>query len=111
MHVLVVIQSPTICLPASQIRRSQRIAAFTGAGISKAAGLLPGNQCGVRQPSRSAWTVRHHLRLHAGVPDFRGPTGIWTLQRAGLPIPKLNIEFGAAKPSITHQVLLQLVAV
>lgn len=54
--------------------------------------------------------MRHHPRLHAGVPDFRGPTGIWTLQRAGLPIPKLDIEFGAAKPSITHQVLLLSVA-
>ena len=59
-----------------QVRDSKKIAAFTGAGISTA----------------------------AGVPDFRGPTGIWTLQRAGLPISKLNIEFGAAKPTVTHQV-------
>lgn len=62
------------------ISSSQKIVAFTGAGISKA----------------------------AGVPDFRGPTGIWTLQRLGLPIPKLPIEFGAAKPTITHQALVAL---
>ena len=37
------------------------------------------------------------------MPDFRGPTGVWTLQRLGLPTPNLEIEFGAAKPTVTHQ--------
>lgn len=34
----------------------------------------------------------------------RGPKGVWTLQKAGLPIPKASVTFAAAKPSLTHQV-------
>ena len=59
-----------------QVAASQKIVAFTGAGISTA----------------------------CGIPDFRGPTGIWTLQRAGKPIPQFKVSFGIAKPSLTHQV-------
>ncbi len=50
--------------------------AFTGAGISTA----------------------------CGIPDFRGPNGVWTCQRAGKPAPKLHTSFVYAKPSLTHQV-------
>ena len=49
--------------------------AFTGAGISTA----------------------------CGIPDFRGPDGVWTCQRAQRPPPRLSTSFVAAKPSLTHQ--------
>jgi mono-ADP-ribosyltransferase sirtuin 6 len=52
------------------------VVAFTGAGISTA----------------------------CGIPDFRGPGGVWTLQRAGKPPPRLQTSFVYAKPSLTHMV-------
>ncbi|GJP37712.1 hypothetical protein CLOM_g22136 [Closterium sp. NIES-68] len=61
-------------------KSSRRVVAFTGAGISTA----------------------------AGVPDFRGPTGIWTLQRRGEPLPSTMKSFGDAVPSLTHMALVQL---
>ncbi|CAI5977577.1 unnamed protein product [Closterium sp. NIES-64] len=59
---------------------SKRVVAFTGAGISTA----------------------------AGVPDFRGPSGIWTLQRQGQSLPSSMKAFGDAVPSLTHMALLHL---
>ena len=59
-----------------QVAQSRKIVVFTGAGISTA----------------------------CGIPDFRGPAGSWTLQRAHKPIPKFKVSFGVAEPSITHQV-------
>eukprot|EP00775_Hariotina_reticulata_P004906 gene4906-5150_t len=65
---------------ADLVQQANKIIAFTGAGISTA----------------------------AGIPDFRGPQGVWTLQRKGLPLPKLHTSFVYAKPSLTHQALLGL---
>jgi len=36
----------------------------------------------------------------------RGPQGVWTLQRAGAPLPPAQCSFAAAKPSLTHQARL-----
>ena len=43
-----------------------------------------------------------------GIPDFRGPSGVWTVKRAGLPVPPPKVSFAHARPSITHQALLAL---
>ena len=64
-----------------QVTESKCCVAFTGAGISTS----------------------------CGIPDFRGPQGVWTLQRAGKPLPRLKTSFGVAKPSLTHQALVGLV--
>ena len=64
-----------------QVTESKRCVVFTGAGISTS----------------------------CGIPDFRGPQGVWTLQRAGKPLPRLKTSFGVAKPSLTHQALVGLV--
>ena len=65
---------------AKLIAEAQHIVAFTGAGISTS----------------------------AGIPDFRGPNGVWTKQRRGEPLPKASIPFEHARPSLTHQTLLAL---
>ena len=62
------------------VRAARKIVAFTGAGISTS----------------------------CGIPDFRGPSGIWTLQRAGKPLPKPKVSFALAKPSFTHGALASL---
>lgn len=65
---------------ASLIQQSTHLVAFTGAGISTS----------------------------SGIPDFRGPNGIWTLQKEGKDLPSASLPFHRAKPSLTHMALVQL---
>jgi NAD-dependent SIR2 family protein deacetylase len=64
---------------ASLIRNSSRFVVYTGAGISTA----------------------------CGVPDFRGPQGVWTCEEAGLPAPH-SVPFDQTTPSYTHLALVEL---
>uniref|UniRef100_A0A8C3SF05 NAD-dependent protein deacylase sirtuin-6 n=1 Tax=Chelydra serpentina TaxID=8475 RepID=A0A8C3SF05_CHESE len=64
---------------ADLIRGSSNIVFHTGAGISTA----------------------------SGIPDFRGPNGVWTMEERGLP-PKFDTTFENARPSKTHMALLEL---
>ncbi|KAJ1702413.1 hypothetical protein LUZ63_002192 [Rhynchospora breviuscula] len=65
---------------AVMILRSKHLVAFTGAGISTS----------------------------SGIPDFRGPKGVWTLQQAGKGIPDASLPFHRAMPSLTHMALVEL---
>ena len=61
------------------------------------------------------------ISTSAGLPDFRGPHGIWTKQQqdsgklkspkggGGKAAPRLASSFGAVKPSFTHHALTALV--
>ncbi|KAK9689530.1 hypothetical protein RND81_09G065000 [Saponaria officinalis] len=62
------------------IRKSKHLVVFSGAGISTS----------------------------CGIPDFRGPKGIWTLQRDGKALPKAALPFSRAMPGITHMALVEL---
>ncbi|GAB4845947.1 ditrans,polycis-polyprenyl diphosphate synthase [Ancistrocladus abbreviatus] len=62
------------------IRKSKHLVVFTGAGISTS----------------------------CGIPDFRGPKGIWTLQREGKALPEASLPFHRAMPSVTHMALVAL---
>ncbi|KAF8031718.1 hypothetical protein BT93_D0821 [Corymbia citriodora subsp. variegata] len=65
---------------ARTIKESKHLVVFTGAGISTS----------------------------CGIPDFRGPKGIWTLQREGKPLPQASLPFHRAVPSMTHMALVAL---
>lgn len=65
---------------ATMIRESKNLVAFTGAGISTS----------------------------CGIPDFRGPKGVWTLQREGKGVPEASIPFDRAMPTLTHMALVEL---
>ncbi|XP_021287889.1 NAD-dependent protein deacetylase SRT1 isoform X1 [Herrania umbratica] len=65
---------------AKLIQKSRHLVVFTGAGISTS----------------------------CGIPDFRGPKGIWTLQREGKPLPEASLPFHRAMPSMTHMALVEL---
>ncbi|KAF9589287.1 hypothetical protein IFM89_022357 [Coptis chinensis] len=62
------------------IQQSKHLVAFTGAGISTS----------------------------CGIPDFRGPKGVWTLQREGKGVPQASLPFHRAMPSFTHMALVEL---
>ncbi|KAG9448560.1 hypothetical protein H6P81_008525 [Aristolochia fimbriata] len=62
------------------IQKSKHLVAFTGAGISTS----------------------------CGIPDFRGPKGVWTLQREGKGVPEASLPFHRAMPSLTHMALVEL---
>ncbi|KAG0466665.1 hypothetical protein HPP92_018245 [Vanilla planifolia] len=65
---------------ALTIQKSKHLVAFTGAGISTS----------------------------CGIPDFRGPKGVWTLQKAGKGVPDASVPFHCAAPSLTHMALVEL---
>lgn len=47
------------------------------------------------------------ISTSAGIPDFRGPKGVWTLEKEGLK-PDINISWDDAKPTLTHMAIVAL---
>ncbi|GAB5371609.1 hypothetical protein AAMO2058_001594700 [Amorphochlora amoebiformis] len=61
---------------AEYFRESSHTVVYTGAGISTA----------------------------AGIPDFRGPKGVWTLEKKGEPAPS-GLAWEDTKPTLTHKAI------
>jgi NAD-dependent SIR2 family protein deacetylase len=59
---------------------SRHVIAFTGAGIS----------------------------TDSGIPDFRGPEGVWTRRDAGLPPPRWRVSPDQIRPNVSHLALVEL---
>ncbi len=65
---------------AKWVANSKYLVAFTGAGIS----------------------------TESGIPDFRGPDGVWTRRDKGLPPPKMEKSWSQVRPNRGHLALVEL---
>uniref|UniRef100_A0A4W3K3F1 NAD-dependent protein deacylase sirtuin-6 n=1 Tax=Callorhinchus milii TaxID=7868 RepID=A0A4W3K3F1_CALMI len=61
----------------------------------------------VRNASYAVAHTGAGISTSTGIPDFRGPRGVWTMEEQGL-APKFDTTFEEARPSKTHMAMLAL---
>ncbi|XP_013360706.1 PREDICTED: NAD-dependent protein deacetylase sirtuin-6 isoform X2 [Chinchilla lanigera] len=61
----------------------------------------------VWQSSNVVFHTGAGISTASGIPDFRGPHGVWTMEERGL-APNFDTTFESARPTRTHMALVQL---
>nr|XP_045599555.1 NAD-dependent protein deacetylase Sirt6-like [Procambarus clarkii] len=61
----------------------------------------------VKESSHTVFHTGAGISTSAGIPDFRGPKGVWTLEKQGLK-PDINVSWDDAKPTLTHMAIVSL---
>ncbi|CAF0942408.1 unnamed protein product [Rotaria sp. Silwood1] len=61
----------------------------------------------IRQSRHTVVISGAGISTDAGIPDFRGPNGVWTLEKRGEK-PSFNTSFDKAVPTYTHRALCKL---
>ena len=62
----------------------------------------------VRRAHYIVWFTGAGISTESGVPDFRGPDGVWTRRDAGLPPPVARVSPDPVRPNRAHLALVQL---
>ena len=61
----------------------------------------------IRESKHLVFHTGAGISTSCGIPDFRGPKGVWTLEAKGEK-PTFDVTFKTAKPSFTHMAIVQL---
>ncbi|XP_023223189.1 NAD-dependent protein deacetylase Sirt6-like [Centruroides sculpturatus] len=61
----------------------------------------------MRESNHTVFHTGAGISTSSGIPDFRGPKGVWTLEEKGIK-PQINTSFDEAVPTTTHMALLAL---
>ena len=60
-----------------------------------------------KESSHTVFYTGAGISTSAGIPDFRGPKGVWTLEKKGMK-PDINVSWNDATPTASHMAIAKL---
>ncbi len=62
----------------------------------------------IRKAKYTIFSTGAGISTSAGISDYRGPTGVWTLRAKGLKSTAKSTPIGQAHPTLTHMAIATL---